>query len=90
MINFYYSLALSAYLCPHKASNHATVNADRQGKRNRYPSAFFGRVKRESLYRLTDEYSLFYLKFIETMRREGAEVWKTFQQKAGLPCLERH
>jgi uncharacterized protein len=43
----------------------------------------FGRVKRESLYRLTDEYSLFYLKFIETMRREGAGVWKTFQQKPG-------
>jgi hypothetical protein len=40
----------------------------------------FGRVKRETVYRLTDEYSLFYLKFIETMRKEGAGVWKSFQQ----------
>ena len=41
----------------------------------------FGRLKRESLYRLTDEYSLFYLKFIEKMHKEGAGIWKTFQQK---------
>lgn len=39
----------------------------------------FGRVKRETLYRLTDEYSLFYLKFIETMKKEGAGIWKNFQ-----------
>ena len=37
-------------------------------------------MKRETVYRLTDEYSLFYLKFIETMRKEGAGVWKSFQQ----------
>ena len=30
------------------------------------------------VYRLTDEYSLFYLKFIETMRKEGAGIWKSF------------
>jgi hypothetical protein len=41
----------------------------------------FGRVKRETLYRLTDEYSLFYLKFIETLRKEGTGVWNAFQQK---------
>lgn len=39
----------------------------------------FGRVKRESLFRLTDEYSLFYLKFIETLKKEGAGIWKSFQ-----------
>jgi uncharacterized protein len=39
----------------------------------------FGRVKRETIYRLTDEYSLFYLKFIETMKKEGAGIWKNFQ-----------
>ena len=32
------------------------------------------------LYRLTDAYSLFYLKFIEPMRKEGAEVWQNFQK----------
>jgi hypothetical protein len=39
----------------------------------------YGRMKRESLYRLTDEYSLFYLKFIETWKKEGAGIWKSFQ-----------
>ncbi len=43
----------------------------------------FGRIKRDSLYRLTDEYSLFYLKFIETMRKEGSGVWNTFRQTPG-------
>jgi AAA+ ATPase superfamily predicted ATPase len=42
----------------------------------------FGRMKRESVFRLTDEYSLFYLKFIETMRKEGAGIWQNFQQTA--------
>ena len=41
----------------------------------------FGKQKRETVYRLTDEYSLFFLKFIEPMRREGAGVWQSFQQK---------
>ena len=40
----------------------------------------FGRVKRETLFRLTDEYSLFYLRFIETLRKEGAGIWQSFQQ----------
>jgi hypothetical protein len=42
----------------------------------------FDRIKREALYRLTDEYSLFYLKFIETLRREGSGVWSSSQQTA--------
>lgn len=40
----------------------------------------FGRKNRETLFRLTDEYSLFYLKFIEPMKKEGAGVWQSFQQ----------
>jgi uncharacterized protein len=40
----------------------------------------FGRVKRETLYRLTDEYSLFYLKFIENFKKEGTGIWKSFEQ----------
>jgi uncharacterized protein len=38
------------------------------------------RVKRDTLYRLTDEYSLFYLKFIESMKKEGKGVWQNFEQ----------
>ena len=38
----------------------------------------FGRVKRDSLFRLSDEYSLFYLKFIETLKKEGAGIWQSF------------
>jgi uncharacterized protein len=38
-----------------------------------------GRMKRESIYRLTDEYSLFYLKFIENLKREGKGVWQAFE-----------
>jgi uncharacterized protein len=40
----------------------------------------FGRIKRETLYRLTDEYSLFYLKFIENLKKEGTGIWKSFEQ----------
>ena len=40
----------------------------------------FERLKRETLYRLTDEYSLFYIKFIEKMKQEGANTWVNFEQ----------
>ena len=40
----------------------------------------FGRIKRETLFRLTDEYSLFYLKFIETLKKEGAGIWQSFEK----------
>lgn len=40
----------------------------------------FGRKKRERLFRLTDEYSYFYLKFIENKRREGAGTWQHLSQ----------
>ena len=40
----------------------------------------FDRIKKEKLYRLTDEYSLFYLKFIKKMKQEGANTWQSFEQ----------
>jgi hypothetical protein len=44
----------------------------------------FGKLKRETVYRLSDEYSLFYLKFIASMRKEGSGIWKSFQQTAAF------
>lgn len=40
----------------------------------------FGKKKKEMRYRLTDEYSLFYLKFIEEKRSEGAGAWEQLTQ----------
>ncbi len=40
----------------------------------------FGHKKKETSYRLTDEYSLFYLKFIEPLRKQEGGVWINFQQ----------
>lgn len=40
----------------------------------------FGKKKRDMLYRLTDEYSYFYLKFIETQRNGGAGTWQRLSQ----------
>lgn len=40
----------------------------------------FGKKKKDSLYRLTDEYSLFYLQFIETNKNEGDSVWQHLSQ----------
>jgi len=47
-----------------------------------FVSAFyaFGKKKKELRYRLTDEYSLFYLKFIEEKRSEGAGTWERLSQ----------
>ena len=36
----------------------------------------FGKKKKESLYRLTDEFSLFYLRFMENNRLGGANIWQ--------------
>ncbi|MFM9947641.1 MAG: AAA family ATPase [Saprospiraceae bacterium] len=36
--------------------------------------------KKEIIYRLTDEYSLFYLKFIDSMPTQGDDVWKHLSQ----------
>lgn len=40
----------------------------------------FQKRKKEKLYRLTDEYSLFYLQFIEQEKQEGGEIWKQLSQ----------
>lgn len=40
----------------------------------------FGKRKKDSLYRLTDEYSLFYIKFIEKNRNIGQNVWQQLSQ----------
>ncbi len=40
----------------------------------------FGKKKKSKLYRLTDEYSLFYLKFIEGQEHEGNDVWHHLSQ----------
>lgn len=45
----------------------------------------FGKTKRETVFRLTDEYSLFYLRFIESFRKEGAGIWQSFQ---GTPAWQ--
>ncbi len=36
----------------------------------------FGKKKKDSLYRLTDEFSLFYLQFMENNRLAGAGIWQ--------------
>ena len=40
----------------------------------------FGHKKKETCYRLIDEYSLFYLKFIEPHQREGGGTWLQLSQ----------
>jgi len=44
------------------------------------PFYAFGKKKRDLQYRLTDEYTLFYLKFIEKNRSEGSGTWKKLSQ----------
>ncbi len=40
----------------------------------------FEKRKKDMLYRLTDEYSLFYLRFIEENKNEGDDTWQTLSQ----------
>ncbi len=43
----------------------------------------FGKKNKESLYRLSDEYSMFYLKFINNSRASGAGTWnKLFNSRS--------
>lgn len=44
------------------------------------PYFAFGKKKKDIRYRLTDEYSLFYLKFIEENRFESAGTWEKLTQ----------
>lgn len=40
----------------------------------------FGKKKKDMLYRLTDEYSLFYLQFIENQRIQADSIWQHLSQ----------
>jgi hypothetical protein len=40
----------------------------------------FGKKKKDTLYRLTDEYSLFFLRFIEKNKNEGLDTWRHLSQ----------
>lgn len=40
----------------------------------------FGRLKKEAVFRLTDEYSLFYVNFLENHRPQGADAWQHLSQ----------
>ncbi|MFK7935118.1 MAG: ATP-binding protein [Saprospiraceae bacterium] len=40
----------------------------------------YGNKKNNKVYRLTDEYSIFYLQFIEPNRKEFGDVWKELSQ----------
>jgi uncharacterized protein len=40
------------------------------------PYTPFGKASKETIYKLTDEYSLFYLKFIENSKVTGAGTWQ--------------
>lgn len=42
----------------------------------------FGKKKKDKLFRLTDEYSLFYLQFMEANRQQGKDIWQYLSQTA--------
>lgn len=46
------------------------------------PYVPFGKTSKDSIYKLTDEYSLFYIKFIESSRISGKGAWITFSNSA--------
>ncbi|MEL6866288.1 MAG: ATP-binding protein [Bacteroidota bacterium] len=45
-----------------------------------YPA--YGKQLKDKLYRLTDEYSLFYLRFIEKNRHDSKDAWQALSQTA--------
>lgn len=46
------------------------------------PYVPFGKLAKDSIYKLTDEYSNFYLKFIEHRRTQGNETWIRLSREA--------
>ena len=42
----------------------------------------FGKKKKDKIFRLTDEYSLFYLQFMELNRPQGKDIWQQLNQTA--------
>lgn len=43
----------------------------------------FDKKKKEKIYRVCDEYSLFYLQFVEQNRFQGGNIWQHLSQTAG-------
>ena len=44
----------------------------------------FGKKKKDKLFRLTDEYSLFYLQFMESNRQQGKNIWQHLSQTSAF------
>jgi uncharacterized protein len=44
----------------------------------------FGKLKKEGIFRLTDEYSLFYLQFIEKRQGRGEQIWQVMSQTPAI------
>lgn len=44
----------------------------------------FGKIKKEGIFRLTDEYSLFYLRFVEKRQGRGEQVWQMMSQTPAI------
>jgi uncharacterized protein len=44
----------------------------------------FGKIKKEGIFRLTDEYSLFYLRFIEKRQGRGEQIWQVMSQTPAI------
>ncbi len=46
------------------------------------PYVPFEKTSRDSIYKLTDEYSIFYIKFIENSKSQGAGVWMRLSESS--------
>jgi hypothetical protein len=64
------------------AENGHTSSALEELEQSGFITAYhpFGKVKKNTLYRLSDEYSLFYLQFIENRVHAGAGTWLHLSQ----------
>ncbi len=64
------------------AENGHTSSALEELEQSGFITAYrpFGKIKKNTLYRLTDEYSLFYLQFIENRVHEGSGAWLHLSQ----------
>ncbi|MEI7587809.1 ATPase, partial [Runella sp.] len=64
------------------AENGNTTKVLKELEQSGFISSYhpYGKVKKEMLYRLTDEYSVFYLQFIENKVHEGSGTWQHLSQ----------
>jgi hypothetical protein len=60
------------------STSHVLTELEQSG----FISAYypFGKRKKDMLYRLTDEYSLFYLRFMESKKHDGRGTWQHLSQ----------